>query len=94
MQGAICSEIYLAFISNIHMKEGNRLLNTEMHNCTIIHLGILELNLVDIQIKFSFHTLLLYFLHERPSCLPSCLSVILDHSFISGNLHFCSFLWN
>lgn len=24
------------------------------------------------------------FIHEKPSCLPSCISLILDHSFISG----------
>lgn len=93
MQGAMCAEINLLSISKIQMKERNRTLHTETHNCTM-HSWIWELNLVHIQIKFSFHTLLLCFVHEKPSCLPSCLSVVLDHSFISGILYSCNFLWN
>lgn len=86
-QGAVCSEINLLSISKIQMREWNWIFHTQTHNCTM-HPGILELNLVHIQIKLSFHIFLLCFVHERPSCLPSCLSFILDHSFLL--VRFCT----
>lgn len=84
-QSAICSKINLLSMYKIQMRERNWILHIQTDNC-IMHSRILELNLVHIQIKLSFHTLLLCFVHESPSCLPSCLSVILDQSFIRDSV--------